>query len=190
MYRIVLIWKKTVAKHAHIETEHLHLSVFFRLKNEYRNSWISILILFISQIIYTKLHLVSPIAFRNKETRSSESIICLQLHNKAFKTSITVKLYIHINMQYILLYRKLSTKELLQILVLEMTLESPLDCKEIKLVNSKGNQPWIFIGRNWWWSWSSNILVTWREEPTHWKRARCWERSKIKGVEDSRACDC
>ena len=25
--------------------------------------------------------------------------------------------------------------------------ESPLDCKEIKPVNSKGNQPWIFIGR-------------------------------------------
>ena len=27
------------------------------------------------------------------------------------------------------------------------TLESPLDCKEIKLVNLKGNQSWIFIGR-------------------------------------------
>ena len=32
-------------------------------------------------------------------------------------------------------------------LVLEMTLESPLDCKEIKPVNSKGNQSWVFIGR-------------------------------------------
>ena len=31
--------------------------------------------------------------------------------------------------------------------VLEKTLESPLDCKEIKQVNSKGNQSWIFIGR-------------------------------------------
>ena len=31
--------------------------------------------------------------------------------------------------------------------VLEKTLESPLDCKESKLVNPKGNQPWIFIGR-------------------------------------------
>ena len=31
--------------------------------------------------------------------------------------------------------------------VLEKTLESPLDNKEIKLVNPKGNQPWIFIGR-------------------------------------------
>ena len=32
-------------------------------------------------------------------------------------------------------------------MVLEKTLESPLDCKEIKLVHPKGNQSWIFIGR-------------------------------------------
>ena len=31
--------------------------------------------------------------------------------------------------------------------MLEKTLESPLDSKEIKSVNPKGNQPWIFIGR-------------------------------------------
>ena len=31
--------------------------------------------------------------------------------------------------------------------VLEKTLENPLDCKEIKPVNLKGNQSWIFIGR-------------------------------------------
>ena len=30
---------------------------------------------------------------------------------------------------------------------MEKTLESPLDCKEIKPVNLKGNQPWILIGR-------------------------------------------
>ena len=33
-----------------------------------------------------------------------------------------------------------------QIMVLENTLESLLDSKEIKPVNPKGNQPWIFIG--------------------------------------------
>ena len=32
-------------------------------------------------------------------------------------------------------------------MVLEKTLESPLDSKEVKPVNLKGNQPWIFIGR-------------------------------------------
>ena len=31
--------------------------------------------------------------------------------------------------------------------MLEKTLESPLDCKEIKPVNPKGNQSWIFIGK-------------------------------------------
>ena len=34
-----------------------------------------------------------------------------------------------------------------QTVVLAKTLESPLDCKEIKLVNPRGNQPLIFIGR-------------------------------------------
>ena len=31
--------------------------------------------------------------------------------------------------------------------VLEKTLESPLDCKEIQRVHSKGDQSWVFIGR-------------------------------------------
>ena len=34
-----------------------------------------------------------------------------------------------------------------QTVVLEKTLQSPLDCKEIKSVNTKGNQSWIFIGK-------------------------------------------
>ena len=33
-------------------------------------------------------------------------------------------------------------------MVLEKTLESPLDCKEIQPVYSKGDQPWVFSGRN------------------------------------------
>ena len=32
--------------------------------------------------------------------------------------------------------------------MLEKTLESPLDCKEIQPVHSKGDQPWVFFGRN------------------------------------------
>jgi len=32
--------------------------------------------------------------------------------------------------------------------VLEKTLESPLDCKEIQPVHSEGDQPWDFFGRN------------------------------------------
>ena len=34
-----------------------------------------------------------------------------------------------------------------QTVVLEKTLESPLDCKEIKPIHPKGNQLWVFIGR-------------------------------------------
>ena len=47
------------------------------------------------------------------------------------------------------LWRKLSTEEmmLLNCVVLEKTLESPLDYKDIKPVNPKGNQHWVFIGR-------------------------------------------
>ena len=45
--------------------------------------------------------------------------------------------------------RKLSTEELMLLnLVLEKTLESPLDCKEIQPVHSKGDQSWVFFGRN------------------------------------------
>ena len=38
-------------------------------------------------------------------------------------------------------------KSCFQTVVLEKTLASPLDCKEIKAINPKGNQPRIFIGR-------------------------------------------
>ena len=33
-------------------------------------------------------------------------------------------------------------------MVLEKTLESPLDCKEIQTIHSEGDQPWDFFGRN------------------------------------------
>ena len=35
----------------------------------------------------------------------------------------------------------------IRLLVLEKTLESPLDCKEIQPIHPKGNQSWVFIGR-------------------------------------------
>ena len=48
-----------------------------------------------------------------------------------------------------------------QIVVLEKTLESPLDCKELKLVNPKGNQPWIFIERT---DAEAEALILWPPE--------------------------
>ena len=56
--------------------------------------------------------------------------------------------------------------------VLEKTLENPLDCKEIQPVHPKGNQSWIVIGRT---DAEAETLATWCEEMTHWKRPWCWE---------------
>ena len=33
-------------------------------------------------------------------------------------------------------------------MLLNCGVESPMDCKEIQLVHSKGDQPWVFFGRN------------------------------------------
>ena len=71
--------------------------------------------------------------------------------------------------------------------LLEKTLESPLDCKEIKPVNAKGNQSWIFIGRTDAEA-ETSVLPTWCEELTHWKRPWGWERLKA-GEGDDRGWD-
>ena len=64
--------------------------------------------------------------------------------------------------------------------VLEKTLESPLDCKEIQIVHPKGNQSWIFIGRTYgeaetpilsppdvkkWFTWKDpDAMKDWRQK--------------------------
>ena len=74
------------------------------------------------------------------------------------------------------------------IVVLEKTLESPLEYQEIQPVHPKGNQSWIFT--HWKdWCWSSNTLATWCKELTHWKRRWCWERLKEGGEGDDRGWD-
>ena len=70
--------------------------------------------------------------------------------------------------------------------MLEKTLESPLDWKEVQPVHSKGNQFWVL---NQCWSWNFNPLATWCEELTHWKRPWCWERLKAGGEGDDRGQD-
>ena len=45
------------------------------------------------------------------------------------------------------LWRRLSAEEFMLFDVLEKTLESPLDCKEIQPVHSEGDQSWVFIER-------------------------------------------
>ena len=71
--------------------------------------------------------------------------------------------------------------------VLEMTLESPLDCKEIQAVHRKGNQSWIFIGRA---DAEAEAAILWppNSKNWHWKRPWCWERLKA-GEWDNRGWD-
>ena len=69
--------------------------------------------------------------------------------------------------------------------VLEKTLESPLDCKEIQSVHLKENQSWIFIGRTG----NSNPLATWCKELTPWKWPWFWERLKAGGEWNNREWD-
>ena len=69
--------------------------------------------------------------------------------------------------------RKLSEKTFF----LEKTLESPLDCKEIKPVNSNGNQPWIFIGRT-----VAEALILWPPE----QRADSFEKTLMLGKIEGR----
>ena len=73
--------------------------------------------------------------------------------------------------------------------VLKKTLESPLDCKEIKPVHPKGNQSWIFTGRTEAEAETPIPLATWWEELSHWKRPWCWERLKAGGEGDDRGWD-
>ena len=72
--------------------------------------------------------------------------------------------------------------------VLEKTLESPLNCKEIQPVHPKGPQSWIFIGRTDVEA-ETLILCHLMEELTHWKRPFCWERLKAGGEGDNRGWD-
>ena len=58
-----------------------------------------------------------------------------------------------------------------------LTLESPLERKKIKSVSSKGNQPWIFIGRI-----DTKVPILW---PSMWranslKKSWCWERLRAR----------
>ena len=73
------------------------------------------------------------------------------------------------------------------IVVLEKTLESPLDCKQIKTVNPKGNQPWIFIGMI-----DAEAPILWSPDAKSWLTGKdpwCWGRLRAGGEEGKREGD-
>ena len=74
--------------------------------------------------------------------------------------------------------------------VLEKTLESPLDCKEIQRVYLKGNQSWIFIGRT---DAEAEISILWPPDAKNWLIRKDpdtgWERLNAGGEGDDRGWD-
>ena len=65
--------------------------------------------------------------------------------------------------------------------LLEKTLKSLLDCKEVKPANLKGNQFWIFIGRT---DAKAEAPTLWLPDTKSWlieKRPWCWERLRARG---------
>ena len=60
--------------------------------------------------------------------------------------------------------------------MLEKTLESPLDCKEIQPVHPEGNQPWMFIGRT---DTEAEAPIPWPPDEKSWLKD---SRQKEKGV--------
>ena len=66
-------------------------------------------------------------------------------------------------------------------MVLEKTLESPLDCKEIQPVRPKGESVLGVHWKDWCWSWNSNTLTIWCEELLIWKdpdAGKDWSQEK------------
>ena len=74
--------------------------------------------------------------------------------------------------------------------VLEETLESPLDCKDIKPINSKGNQSWIFIGRT---DAEAETPILWPPDVKNWIIGKDpdagWERLNVGGEGGDRGWD-
>ena len=65
-----------------------------------------------------------------------------------------------------------------QTVVLDKTLESPKDCKKIKQVNLKGNQPWIFIGRT---DAEAKTPILWLPDAKNWVEGKDSMLGKIEG---------
>ena len=72
--------------------------------------------------------------------------------------------------------------------VLEKTLESPLDCKEIQPVHPKGDQSWVFIGRT---DVEAETPILWPPNAENWLtgKAWCWEGLGAGGEGDDRGWD-
>ena len=73
--------------------------------------------------------------------------------------------------------------------VLEKTLESPLDCKEIQLVHPKGNESWAFIGRTDVEAEAPVNFGHLMQRTDSLEKTWCWERVKVGGEGDDGGWD-
>ena len=73
--------------------------------------------------------------------------------------------------------------------VLEKTLESPLDLQGDPTSPSSRRSVLGVHWKDWCWSWNSSTLATWCKELTHWKRPWCWEGLGAGGKGDDRGWD-
>ena len=70
--------------------------------------------------------------------------------------------------------------------VLEKALESPLDCKEIQPVHSKGDQPWMFVGRN---DAKAETPVLWPPHAKNWLPGKDSDAGRDWGQEEKRTTE-
>ena len=70
--------------------------------------------------------------------------------------------------------------------VLEITLESPLDCKEIQPVHPKGNQSWIFIGRT---DAEAETPVLWPPDVKNWLTGKDLDAGKDRKQKEKREAE-
>ena len=71
-------------------------------------------------------------------------------------------------------------------MVLEKTLESPLDCKEIQPVHPKGNQPWVFIGRT---DTEAEAPILWTPNAKSWLIGKDPDAGRDGGQEENRVIE-
>ena len=120
---------------------------------------------------------------------------CLLLGRKAMTNldsilknrDITLSTRVHFSSSYVWMW-ELDNKEVwvpknwcFQTVVLEKTLESPLDCKEIQPVHPKGNQSWLFIGRT---DAEAEAPILWPPDANSWLTGKDPDAGKDWGQEE------
>ena len=120
--------------------------------------------------------LYMPLTWGVKEERGTENVFRLPLcflKSETGKSSPSLRLsYFRHKTAGLIFMIKMEYKEswapknwCFWTLVLEKTLENPMDCKEINPVNPKGNQSWIFIGRT---NAEAETTILWPPDAKDW----------------------